>query len=250
MCMKCGECKAGQGHYCAKKTHVYHDTFKNGCPAPLHGGFANRIRLFTMVTTPLLCDGLTIFTALRKYGAGANKMVGVKGIGTLGHFAIQYAKAMGSKDIVAINGSDITFEDVTKLGATRCIDLSNKDGFQAEHRKIDLLLVNSFNESTNWEVDLSLVSNHGTVVVLALSKVPMSIPTMPLAHRDIRIVLSFQGGRNDVKEMLAFTVKQEIHLWIVKVQFDKINDANESKEKESNAEANKAWGWSSTLKED
>lgn len=71
---------------------------------------------------PLFCAGFTTFAALRKYGAGADKTVGMKGIGTLGHLAIQYTKAMGSKEIVAINDSDVALEDVIKLGATRCIE--------------------------------------------------------------------------------------------------------------------------------
>ncbi|KAF9157078.1 hypothetical protein BG015_004154 [Linnemannia schmuckeri] len=267
-CMECEECKAGQEQYCAMKTLMYKDTFKDGCPAPSYGGFANRIRLCSEFVyklpneihlshaAPLFCAGLTTFTALRKYGAGADKTVGVKGIGALGHFAIQYAKAMGSKEIVAITDSDINSEDVTKLGATRCIDFSNKDHLHAERHKMDLLLVNSFDESTKWEDVLSLVSNHGTVVILALSKVPIRIPTMQFMHRDIKIVSSFQGGRKDIKEMLEFTAKHDVHPWIVKVPFDKINDAielqkkktarfcivleaDESKEKGSNVEANK-----------
>lgn len=133
---------------------------------------------------------------------------------------------------------------------------SNKNDLQAERNKIDLLLVNSFDESTQWEDVLSLVSNHDTVVVLALSKVLISITTMTLAHRDVKIVSSFQGGCKDVKEMLAFTAKHEVHPWIVKVTFDKINDAlelskkkttrycivleaDESKEEGSNFEVNK-----------
>ena len=124
------------------------------------------------------------------------------------------------------------------------------------HHKIDLLLVNSYDESTKWEDVLSMVSNHGTVVVLALSKMPMSIPSIPLAQHDIKIVSSFQGGRKDVKEMLDFTDKHEVHPWIVKVPFDKVNDAlelqkkktarycivleaDESKEKGSNVAADK-----------
>lgn len=79
---------------------------------------------------------------------------------------------------------------------------------------------------------------------------------MILVHRDLKIVSSFQGGRKDIKDMLEFTAKHEVHPWIVKVPFDKINDAlelqkknsarycivleaDESKEKENNAEANK-----------
>jgi len=266
-CMECDECKAGQEQYCPKRCHIYDHTSKDDCPAHSHGGFANRIRLCSEFVyklpdeihfshaAPLFCAGLTTFTALRKYCA-ADKTVGVKGIGTLGHLAIQYAKAMGSKEVIAITDSKVNAEDVTKLGAARCIDFSNKDHLHAEHHKIDLLLVNSFDESTKWEDVLSLVSNHGTIVILALSKDPICIPTMPFVHRDIKIVSSFQGGRKDVKEMLEFTAKHEVHPWIVKVPFDKINDAielqkkktarycivleaDECKEKGSNVEADK-----------
>ncbi|KAF9542079.1 hypothetical protein EC957_002372 [Mortierella hygrophila] len=61
---------------------------------------------------------------------------------------------------------------------------------------------------------------------------------MPSPHRDIKIVLSFQGSCNT-----------KIHPWIVEVLFHKINDADESKEKESNVEAIKP-GAEQYLKED
>ncbi|KAF8949418.1 hypothetical protein BGZ47_003830 [Haplosporangium gracile] len=226
-CMECDECKAGQEQYCAMKTFMYNGTFKGGCPAPSYGGFANRIRLCSEFVyklpneihlshdpsqPPLSCPSVLCWShhlhSLRKYGAGADKTVGVKGIGVLGHVAIQYAKAKGSKEIVVITDSDLNSEDVTKLGATRCID---------------------FDESTKWEGVLSLVSNHGTLVILALSKVPIRIPTMQFCT----IVSSFQGGRKDAKEMLAFTAKHEIHPWIIKVSFNKINDAIELQKKKT-----------------
>jgi len=238
-CMDCDECKNGQEQYCSKKIVTYKDSFKDGCPAPPYGGFANRIRLNSgfvykvpdeiqlAQAAPLFCAGVTTYTALCKYGAGSAKSVGVLGVGALGHLAIQFAKAMGSKETVAISDSDVKSEDVDKLGATRMIDFSNKDHLKAEHHKFDLLLVNSFGKSTDWGDILSLVSNHGTVVVLGLSKDPINIPTMPFVHRDLKIVSSFQGGRKDFKDMLAFAVKHNIRPWIVKKPFDKINDAIE-----------------------
>ncbi|KAF9135962.1 hypothetical protein BGW39_009936 [Mortierella sp. 14UC] len=267
-CLECDECKAGQEQHCPKRTLVYKDTFKDGCPAPSHGGFANRIRLCSdfvykvpdeislSEAAPLFCAGLTTYTALHKHGAGADKTVGVMGIGALGHLAIQFAKAMGSKEIVAISDSDAIPDDVDKLGATRVIDFSNKDHIKAGNHKINLLLVNSFDRSTKWEDVLSLVSNHGCIVILGLSKDPIQIPTMPFVLRDLKIVSSFQGGRKDVQEMLAFSAKHNVRPWIVKAPFDKINDAmelqkqktarfcivleaDESKEKGSNVDTQK-----------
>ncbi|KAG0294434.1 hypothetical protein BGZ96_001162 [Linnemannia gamsii] len=251
--MECEECKAGQEQYCPKKTLIYNHASKDGCPTSSQGGFANRIRLCSEFVyqlpdeilfshaAPLFCAGLTTFTGLYKCGAGPDKTVGVKGIGPLGHLAIQYAKAMGSKEVTTIIDSQVNAGYVAKLGATRCIDFSNEVHILAEHHKIDLLLVNSFDESTNWEYVLSIVSNHGTVVILALSKEPIRIPTMPFVHRDIKIVSSFQGGHKDVIVMLAFTAKHEIHPLIVKTtaRYCIVLEADESKDNGSNAKAYK-----------
>ncbi|KAF9945405.1 hypothetical protein BGZ65_010781 [Modicella reniformis] len=72
-----------------------------------------------------------------------------------------------------------------------------------------------------------MVANRGAVIVLALSKEPMPIPTMELVHREIKVAGSFQGSRKDVKDMLAFVEQYKIQPWLVKVQFDQINEAIE-----------------------
>jgi len=267
-CLECDECKAGQEQHCPK-TFVEKDNFKESDPKPVFGGFANRVRLCSEFVykipdeihlseaAPLFCAGITTYAALCKYRAGDDKTIGVMGIGAMGHLEIQFAKAMGSKEIVAITDSKVNPDDLSKLGATRCIDSFNKDHIKADHHKIDLLLVNSFDKSTNWEDVLSLVSNHGCIVMLALPKDPIQIPAMYFVIRDLKMVSSFQGGRKEIKDMLAFSVKHNIRPWIVKAPFDKINDAielqkqktarycivleaDESKEKGSNVEADKS----------
>jgi len=47
--------------------------------------------------------------------------VGVIGIGGLGHLALQWARAMGCKEVVAISGRDNKKEEAFKLGATKFI---------------------------------------------------------------------------------------------------------------------------------
>ena len=44
---------------------------------------------------PLLCAGVTTFNALRNAGARSGDLVGVQGLGGLGHLGVQYARAMG-----------------------------------------------------------------------------------------------------------------------------------------------------------
>ena len=49
---------------------------------------------------PLLCAGITVYSPLKHWQAGPGKMVGILGIGGLGHVAIKIAKAVGAHVVV------------------------------------------------------------------------------------------------------------------------------------------------------
>ena len=49
-------------------------------------------------SAPLMCAGVTTFNALRNSGARAGDVVGVLGIGGLGHLGVQFAARMGFED--------------------------------------------------------------------------------------------------------------------------------------------------------
>jgi propanol-preferring alcohol dehydrogenase len=51
--------------------------------------------LSSVDAAPLLCTGLTTFSALRNAPAKAGELVAVVGIGGLGHLGVQYARRMG-----------------------------------------------------------------------------------------------------------------------------------------------------------
>src|SRR5580693_2462992 len=75
---------------------------------------------------PLLCAGITTFSALRNSPAKAGDLVAVLGIGGLGHLGVQYAKHMGF-EVVAIDRGTGTTELAKKLGAHHYIDSSATD---------------------------------------------------------------------------------------------------------------------------
>src|SRR6476620_5079669 len=55
---------------------------------------------------PLLCAGLTTFSALRNAPAKAGDLVAVLGIGGLGHLAVQYARHMGFEVAAIARGTN------------------------------------------------------------------------------------------------------------------------------------------------
>ena len=81
---------------------------------------------------PLLCAGITTFSALRNSPAKAGDLVAVLGIGGLGHLGVQYAKHMGF-EVVAIDRGTGTTELAKKLGAHHYIDSSATDPAAALH---------------------------------------------------------------------------------------------------------------------
>jgi len=70
---------------------------------------------------PLLCAGITTFSALRNAPAKAGDLVAVLGIGGLGHLAVQYARKMGFEVVAIGRGSDKA-ELAKRLGAHHYID--------------------------------------------------------------------------------------------------------------------------------
>ena len=75
---------------------------------------------------PLLCAGITTFNALRHSGARAGDLVGILGIGGLGHLAVQFAVRMGFHTVAIARGGDKA-ELAGKLGAHAYIDSRAED---------------------------------------------------------------------------------------------------------------------------
>lgn len=64
---------------------------------------------------PMLCGGLTVFAPLVQNGCGKGKKVGVVGIGGLGHYAVQFAAALGA-EVWALSHSPSKRDDCLKVG--------------------------------------------------------------------------------------------------------------------------------------
>src|SRR5262245_17639557 len=83
---------------------------------------------------PLRCAGITTFNALRHSGALPSDLVGVEGIGGLGHLAIQFAQKFGYR-VAAIGRGPESAALAKRLGASVYID-SAATNPAAELRKL------------------------------------------------------------------------------------------------------------------
>src|ERR1700728_342235 len=82
---------------------------------------------------PLLCAGITTYNALRNAGLRGGDLVGVQGVGGLGHLGIQYARHMGFRTVAIGRGREK--EKLAKeLGAHLYIDTTVDDAAEALQR--------------------------------------------------------------------------------------------------------------------
>src|SRR5271155_146664 len=132
-CGYCEFCRNGDLVNCRNQeyTGVHHDGgYAEVMIAKASGLISIPDDLSSAGVAPLLCAGITTFSALRNAPAKAGDLVAVLGIGGLGHLGVQYARHMGFEVAAIARGSDKA-ELAQKLGAHHYIDSAATDPAEA-----------------------------------------------------------------------------------------------------------------------
>jgi alcohol dehydrogenase, propanol-preferring len=131
--------------------------------------------LSSVDAAPLLCAGLTTFSALRNAPAKAGDLVAVLGVGGLGHLGIQYARHMGF-EVVAIGRGAETAELAKKLGADHYIDNAAVDQVAALQALggAQLILITAPSSKTVSETFEGLRPN-GVSILIGVGQEPIAI---------------------------------------------------------------------------
>jgi alcohol dehydrogenase (NADP+) len=147
----CEACTSGNEQYCPNQwIGTYSDHHRNG--GKTYGGYATYNRcpsrfvvkipegLDSSLAAPMLCAGVTTYSPLKVNGAGPGKRIGVIGIGGLGHFAIQWGKALGA-EVVAISRKGSKKADAVALGADDFIATDEEEDWAKTHNgTLDIIL--------------------------------------------------------------------------------------------------------------
>lgn len=170
---------------------------------------------------PIMCGGVTAYSACKRSGVKPGGWIVLPGAGGgLGHFAVQYAKAMGMR-VIAIDGGDAKRDLCKKLGAEVFIDYTNTKDIQAEVMKATgfgahgVIVTAATKEA--YASAPGFLRPNGTVVVVGLPKDPSVLagaPPIMMALKRLNIVGSVVGTLKDVEEALDFTARG-----LVKVSF-------------------------------
>lgn len=180
---------------------------------------------------PIMCGGVTAYVACKRSGVKPGQWIVLPGAGGgLGHFAVQYARAMGMR-VIAIDGGDAKRDLCKKLGAEVFIDYTSTKDIQAEVMRITgygahAVLVTAATKEAYASAP-GLLRPMGSVVVVGLPKDPSVVagaPPIMMALKRLNIVGSVVGSLKDVEEALDFTARDLVHPILTRGKLTDLDD--------------------------
>jgi uncharacterized zinc-type alcohol dehydrogenase-like protein len=172
---------------------------------------------------PLLCAGITVYSPLKHWQAGTGKIIGILGIGGLGHLAIKIAKAMGAH-VVVFTTSPSKLEDAKRLGADEAVLSSDAEQMSKYARKLHLIL-DTVSAKHDVNTYLNLLRHDGSVVLVGLPPEPLEIQAFSVVVGRRSFSGSNIGGIAETQEMLDFCAKHNITAEIELINVQQVNEA-------------------------
>lgn len=169
----------------------------------------------------MLCAGITVYSPLKRFGAGPGKKVGVVGIGGLGHYAVIFAKALGA-EVWAISRSRAKEEDARKMGADGYIATA-EEGWNEPHRLTFDLIINTANSFDGWDFGkyLSLLDVHGRWNNVGMPGEGIKVTNQDFISNGCFIGSTHLGSRNEMLEMLQLAADKGLNSWVEEIDISK-----------------------------
>ena len=236
-CRHCESCLDGLEQYCENgMTGTYGAVDRRNGDAVTQGGYASSIvvdrryvlrvpeALDPASAAPLLCAGVTTFSPLRHFEVEDGDVVGVVGLGGLGHMAVKLAKAMGAR-VVVFTTSEAKVAAALELGADEVVLSRDGDAMAAANRTIDLI-IDTVAAPHDLNPYFRTLRVDGALFQLGLPSEPMP-PVNPgaLIRRRIAYAGSLIGGIAETQEMLDFCAEHGVAAEIEMVRADQLNEA-------------------------
>lgn len=208
-CGVCDQCISGNMVYCANGKKEYgvgntdQGSFGTGAVWKEQLLFKLPQNLASDDAAPLMCAGITVWAPLVRNGLKPTDVVGVVGIGGLGHLAIQFASKMGC-EVVALSGTEEKREEATKLGAHYFVATKDAKTLIVP-RKINHLLVTTA-KMPDWKQYESILAPLASVYPLTVTdfSTNLEIPFMPFLLTGRRFIGSTVPPKLVYEQMLEF----------------------------------------------
>ena len=236
-CRKCSSCKVGLEQYCLEGMTGTYNGYERDGKTVAQGGYSNLFvvdqdyavtvpaNLEMSGVAPLLCAGITLYSPLKNWGAGAGKKVGVIGLGGLGHMGVKFAVALGAHTTV-FSHSPNKESDAKAMGAHEFVVTKDPKNLAQLSKDYDLIL-NTVSADMDLTPFLDLLKLDGTLVLIGLPGKPYEISTPSLLAQRRSIAGSMIGGIAQTQEMLNFCGEHNIVSDVEVIEPGYINEAYE-----------------------
>jgi len=258
-CGKCYEClnndgdPEGYGVWCTKAGNLGLSAdggFQEYCIADSRQVAPMPHKLTAVETAPLMCAGLTIWSALETAdiamltGGNKGKTVVISGAGGgLGHLGVQFAAKLGCR-VVAVDASDTALsllsgiaKDLGGLGNNIHVVDARKQTPEEIRTSIfgksepslegelgaDAALI--LPESQNaLDYSMKLLRSHSILVTVSFPKEGFLINPQGLVYRDISVKGVLVGRNRQLRAMLNFAAKEDIRARVTTYKLEELND--------------------------
>jgi uncharacterized zinc-type alcohol dehydrogenase-like protein len=156
---------------------------------------------------PLMCAGITVWEPLRRWQVGPGSVVGVVGIGGLGHLAVKLAKALGAK-VTVFTTSPAKAEAARALGADDVV-LSTDPSAMALQADRHGLILDTASAPHDMTPYLRALAMDGTLCTLGITE-RIEFDPMALLIGRKSLAAAGSGGTRATQEMLDFCGKHGI----------------------------------------
>jgi alcohol dehydrogenase, propanol-preferring len=227
-CGYCEFCRNGDLVNCRNQeyTGIHHDGgYAEVMLAKASGLMRIPKDLSSVDAAPLLCAGLTTFSALQNAPAKSGDLVAVLGIGGLGHLGVQYARQMGFEVVAIARGADKA-DLAKKLGAHHYIDSGATDPASALQALggAQIVLVTASSGQAVTETFKGLRPG-GASIVLGVGPEPIQVSTMDLIFGSRKLEGALTGNPATGDEALRFSALAGVSAMIETVPLEKAAEA-------------------------
>ncbi|KAJ3503330.1 hypothetical protein NM208_g16536 [Fusarium decemcellulare] len=171
---------------------------------------------------PMLCAGITVYSPLKRLGAGPGKKVGIVGIGGLGHYGVLFAKASALR-----SGLSLVPEPrrrmLSRWAPTASSRLARRTGPEGHKMSFDIIIntATSFDGFALSEY-LSLLDIHGHWNSVGLpGGEGITVRNQDFINNGCYIGTSHLGSRREMLEMLQLAADKGIKSWIEEIPISK-----------------------------
>ncbi|MEM1313710.1 MAG: alcohol dehydrogenase [Pseudomonadota bacterium] len=158
--------------------------------------------------TPWSCSGVTVYSGLKKaLPIRAKEWLAILGCGGLGLAAVNIAKAMGAKNVVACDLDDAKLETAREMGADAVLNLKTSNDPAASLTELTggelTAVLDTVGAEPTSQLGIHALKKTGTYVIVGLHGGGLRMPLPMLPQKAMTLRGSYVGSTQDLTELIA-----------------------------------------------